>query len=432
MKKILILIAMACTTMWAWADAISTPSYDDDAYYFECQIIEGTNVYVETIRYNKEVASVTIPASFEKDATTYTVKKVGKPDHSYFNFWGDKSDKKVSITTLTLSEGIEEIYENCFNGWTGLTAINLPASLTKVESHAFEGCTAVMSITLKSVPNNVEWGFHKLLGTDAQTFNSGTTIYCPLNVVNGLSNSTDGKFKDYGGSPTYRLINVVLDEGTDLQANGAINLQVSGDITVKRTMHAGYWNTICLPFDMDWSDMDTNLGIGWKLCTFAGCTDNTMKFTQKTEGTIDKNVPYLLWVPTGSDKTELSFTKEPYINIWSGTYDPKTEQGEYKMIGNMNGDNQKVPNGALFINNDKVYRSKGNSPMKAMSAYFEVPSGASARSFTFSVDGKATGIISIEKDGSINVEETIYDLQGRKVSNPKHGLYIINGKKIMK
>ena len=55
------------------------------------------------------------------------------------------------------------------------------------------------------------------------------------------------------------------------------------------------------------------------------------------------------------------------------------------------------------------------------------PSSA-ARGF-FALDGEATGIKSV----ATSVEDgAIYDLQGRRVAQPKSGLYIVNGKKVVK
>ena len=58
--------------------------------------------------------------------------------------------------------------------------------------------------------------------------------------------------------------------------------------------------------------------------------------------------------------------------------------------------------------------------------------GAGARSFlSFNAEGETTGIESIDNGQLIMDNGAVYDLQGRKVQNPKHGLYIINGKKVI-
>lgn len=417
---------MVCMTLGAWADDIQTDGFEDNKYKFDVEVISGTDVKIKKIILDAEITSITIPGSFEKGGTTYSIKEVGTG--GTLDIGGTAYDKKTSITSLTISEGVTKIAGWCFNGWTGLTEVIMPSTLNEIGGQAFNDTDALTNITFNNKPATLgEKIFND--GTDAAMFNASTTIYAPFTCMNDIKTA----FSSYTGSPTYKLINIVFDEDANISAYSQGDIQAKNTtITVKRTLHAGYWNTLYLPFDMSWQDLQDNLGSGWKLVTFTGCEDNTMKFTQKTSGGVDANVPYMVWVPAEYNKTELTITGEPWVKIWGTPATVNPNSAGYCMIGNLNGDNQKVPNGALFIANDKVYKSKGNSPMKAMSCYFTVPAAMGARSFTFSVDGETTGIICIGRDGSVNVKENVYDLQGRKVANPKHGLYIINGKKVIK
>ena len=70
--------------------------------------------------------------------------------------------------------------------------------------------------------------------------------------------------------------------------------------------------------------------------------------------------------------------------------------------------------------------------MAANKAWLEIPSGENAKSFSIVFeDGAATGISEIRTLDSEDVSGSYYyDLQGRRVENPSHGLYIHNGKKI--
>ena len=67
---------------------------------------------------------------------------------------------------------------------------------------------------------------------------------------------------------------------------------------------------------------------------------------------------------------------------------------------------------------------------KAGGAYLAVPTGESARvkGFAFGAD-EETAIESVEAE---TANEEIFDLSGRKVSKAVKGLYIINGKKVVK
>lgn len=65
----------------------------------------------------------------------------------------------------------------------------------------------------------------------------------------------------------------------------------------------------------------------------------------------------------------------------------------------------------------------------ANKAYLDTPVATSARGFVFDVDN-STGI-SMMDDVRCKTDN-IYDLSGRHVDSMKHGIYIINGKKIIK
>lgn len=70
---------------------------------------------------------------------------------------------------------------------------------------------------------------------------------------------------------------------------------------------------------------------------------------------------------------------------------------------------------------------------KAHKAYLAIPKSASSKISSFILDPEddsATGIETIEDNGTAT--PAIYDLSGRRTLNPSHGIYIMNGKKILK
>ena len=64
----------------------------------------------------------------------------------------------------------------------------------------------------------------------------------------------------------------------------------------------------------------------------------------------------------------------------------------------------------------------------ANKAYLAVPNGTQAPSFFWFNENTPTGISQI-KNGEMRMEN-VFDLQGRRVAQPKKGLYIVNGKKV--
>lgn len=62
-------------------------------------------------------------------------------------------------------------------------------------------------------------------------------------------------------------------------------------------------------------------------------------------------------------------------------------------------------------------------------AYLSVPEDAGVKALFF---GTATGIEEMQNSECKIQNAVVYDLQGRRVSKPQHGLYIINGKKVIR
>ena len=96
--------------------------------------------------------------------------------------------------------------------------------------------------------------------------------------------------------------------------------------------------------------------------------------------------------------------------------------GLYKAKLNKNADGtDAVENGTHFKNN----ANKAYLPASAVVA--------GARFLTFDFDDNAeTGIKAVEIEEAAPANAAIYDLSGRRVQNAKSGLYIINGKKVIK
>ena len=232
---------------------------------------------------------------------------------------------------------------------------------------------------------------------------------------------------------------VILDELATVVPTAVQNV----DVTVKRTIKANEWSTICLPFAMTAEQVKTAFGDDVKLNDFEGIETDyegknivgiQVKFNTATA--IEENHPYLIKVsslinefsvnnvsinpvtkPT-VDKDELYFKGVYFYNSFVGTYVAETI----------------VPKNNLFLSNNKFWYSTGSTQMKAFRGYFDfmdilsdVENASTRIGFNFD---ETTGIKEVH--GNANVEGT-YDLQGRKVEEPTNkGLYIVNGRKVVK
>jgi hypothetical protein len=228
---------------------------------------------------------------------------------------------------------------------------------------------------------------------------------------------------------------VTLDE----EATEAPKAAEGVNVTVKRTIAANTWSTLCLPFAMTEAQVKDAFGDGTilgNLKEWASETDDKDAVTAivvqfESVSAIEANHPYVInaakevkeftvkGVDVDPDDPSYSIGKKSKGTLASvtGTYVAGTE----------------VPEEALFLNGGKFWYSKGSSkPMKAFRAYFEFQDvlaayeeAASRINITFD---DITGIKSLKTDG----EEEVYTLSGQRVNKAGKGVYIVNGKKVIK
>ena len=246
-------------------------------------------------------------------------------------------------------------------------------------------------------------------------------------------NSSD---KDYAADVTFQVHvanGLVLDENSTI----APTAENGVDVTVIRTIQAGVWNTICLPFNMTEAQLTAAFGNDVELCYFKDYSisgdDITINFLSwdKSYGLL-KNYPLL--IKTNSDVN--SFVIEN-VNIEPNNAEAKYEKNINpvatevygRFIGTMKAGTT-VPENYLFLNANKLYYSTGSTVIKGFRGYFWLRDfNPSANAPTFNVDGGTTrveGLSVVTDDG------TIYNLNGQKVETPaQKGVYIKNGKKVI-
>jgi hypothetical protein len=118
--------------------------------------------------------------------------------------------------------------------------------------------------------------------------------------------------------------------------------------------------------------------------------------------------------------TAASITLTPATT--SATLEGNALQGTATEITNP-GDAYVLSKGAKGVG---FYKLSSTGTIGANKAYLTYSAGA--REF-FSIEGNVTGI-EMPKAATTNSDAEVYDLQGRQVTNPTKGLYIVNGKKV--
>ena len=219
-----------------------------------------------------------------------------------------------------------------------------------------------------------------------------------------------------------------LDEWNGYQAN----------VTLTRTLQAGSWNTLALPFNL-------SIPMGWtvKELSSSAFDSSTGELTLNfgNAASIEAGKPYLVKVTatvenptfngvtvsnttTTTETTAVDFVPTLGKTLVTG---PTGDESNTKAVLFLATGNQLV--NPTVVNDTE----NASSYIKGFRAYFQVKGqAAEARSFALNMGGDATGIVDNKREPITN--NRYYDLQGRKVSGKaaKKGVYVVNGKKVIK
>ena len=193
--------------------------------------------------------------------------------------------------------------------------------------------------------------------------------------------------------------------------------------TYDRAFAASTTTTVCLPFALTAAEAAT-LGTFYELSSVDG---STLHFTSVDAP--EANKAYLV-VPTATGLT-LSETGK---SIAATPADLGTTVSGVDFIGTLAATTIPASDGSYsyyaYNNGSLVKITTNAATLPAFRGYFKV-AGASARSLNISLDNEATGISTLlMNNGKVNNE--VYNLKGQRVSQPTKGLYIVNGKKVVK
>lgn len=220
--------------------------------------------------------------------------------------------------------------------------------------------------------------------------------------------------------------------------NNTIVAKTGVNVTLKRTMAKGVWNTICLPFGLTSEQITTAFGEGVKVAQLdnTNSTGATLKFVDMTNIGMEASLPYLIKPTIDAPADGYKFEG---VEITEAAVNPtKVKTAGYLYFNgvyNMVDATTEVTSGynAAFLGaNNTVFGAKQGTNMKGFRAYFAIPTGVKASELRVVVDGTATSIKSINSE-VVESNAPVYNLQGQRVdgSNLTPGIYVKAGKKFV-
>ena len=256
--------------------------------------------------------------------------------------------------------------------------------------------------------SNTEWLYYSLLMQDVRT-----QPYKPSNILTIAQWQfiSEEQLKD----PV-----VILDEKLESYSTPSIGNTGSAEVHLKRTFSANSWNSLCVPFAISDDEVKTQFGNDAKVAEFTGATATTLEFSSCTG--IEAGKPYLVYIPEGANKSEFTFKG---VTAFAGQPTDVEQQGSANEKTTFHGYFHKstAPKGSYVLRKNQVYHLVSDMDIKGFRAVL--------------IDGTTTGIGNI--DATVIQRYNVYNTNGQMVRHAAtslddlpHGVYIVNGKKVIK
>ena len=219
------------------------------------------------------------------------------------------------------------------------------------------------------------------------------------------------------------------------------------DVRVKRSIVAGVWNTICLPFAMTAAQVKTAFGNGVQLASFKGWettsyNDNDdatgISVSFKEETAIAANTPYII-------KTDENITE---FTVDGVTIDPdeepattvgKKNKGTFGSFTGTYTAGTVIDEECLFLSDNSFWYSTGQTTTKGYRAYFYFQDvldsyGKNTNARMKIVLNETTGIEGMRAGKNEGMRNEWYTLDGRMLQGEPtmKGAYVNNGRVIIK
>ena len=213
----------------------------------------------------------------------------------------------------------------------------------------------------------------------------------------------------------------IYEDKVELSESSAYNIchiaasdNVERDVTLTRTLAAGQWTAIVLPFSMTSEQIADAFGAGAKVAELSSTTNTALYFT--TVDAMEANQPYIIQVSddfTAANINGVTITKVDPTVVFGGW----TANGTYTA--------GKIPAGSHYISNNMVKKAEDDTnDITAMSVYF---TNTFADAVELYVDGISTCIKDVKPGQPAG--DIVYTLQGVRVEKAQKDLYIVNGRK---
>ena len=377
----------------------------------------------------------------------------------------------TKLGSATLSNSMEAIPDNMFYNCAQLKEITIPESVTSIGEYAFYNCTSLKNITIgKSVESIGAWAFSAIpqaatitwLAYDMptfgyQAFTTNNTTWRVYYIPNySSSNSTT----------TIEAIPITITDGAVENYEDFFEEDILlSRMEYNRTLLAdSKWNALYVPFEIPVADIIDKYDVAYINDVRLYDSDNDGEIDENdqmatevikvTSGTLHANHPYIIRVKKSLTDEGKAAARTMNLALSTKlcpaeekTYDCSSLYTRYEFAGTYNKLSKEQimeqcgGNAGLYaIATDGTWHIiKDGSSLKPFRLYLSItnrdgspyrPNETAAAAIRIRVVGEeddATGIDNSQF--TIDNSQFVYDLQGRRVTHPAKGIYIVGGKK---
>lgn len=379
-------------------------------------------------------------------------------------------DGYEKLTSVDFGEGVETIGSYAFRSCSGLTTLTIPGNVTSIENNAFYGCTNVGEIIIEDSEETLAFGYNNDGSTTSGMF-STCYLQKPVYVGRNLSYDTSREgacspfnlagwyntvesvtfgelvteipayllyntgiyisdvYFQFRSNPTIgtnafapnQEIHLALDDAESTDFNAA-NENTFASAEYNRSLEKGKFGTIMLPFAPK-----NDKYVFFKLTKVEG---NVLTFDEESEP--KANTPYLYRLR--DDAENGAITAEGSVTIVADIANPDVVSN-WQMVGSFINQIIETENLDTYYygyaaSDNKLHRVTKKMTVKPYRAYFTTNGNQPAQLAVRTRDGETTLVDAAEVEDL--TPETYYDLSGRRVENPIKGVYIVNGKKVIR
>ena len=373
--KLLYILLLLMLPLGAWADGVEIGGIH---YILDEETKTASVTYTGESFESNYAGDIVIPASVTYDKKPYAVTSIGQ--YAFYNC--------DYMTSITIPNSVTDIKSWAFSRCTNLVSITIPNSVERIGSRTFENCWSLTSINIPaSVESIDDWTFMDCHSLESITVDAGNTVYDSRENCNAIIETENNKL--IAGCKNSFIPNTVTTIGYNAFSNcrGLESITIPNSVTtIEEWAFNGCYEMTSINLPNSLTTIENS--------AFWGCDGVT---TLVIPASVESIGDYAFYFCTGLKDIYALRTSPLDYNTGEdifGGFDTSTC-------------NLHVISGCAEIYSVYTEWNKFNI-----------------------VDDIPTGITDAQL--STFNSQLIYDLQGHRVRNAQKGIYIQDGKKLMR